>query len=138
MQHDPDFLENGNLLIYDNQGDADREGRTRVIEVDPANGAIVWQYPGAGGTPLLNRVRGDQQRLANGDTLISEQDGYRVIEVTREGALAWEYVCALRLPGGKRRPSMVYYAERYAPGSLDFPFNEGRLAARYLSKEEQE
>lgn len=138
MQHDPDLLESGNLLIYDNQGDWDREGRTRVIEVDPASGAILWQYPGRTGRRLQNRVRGDQQRLGNGNTLISDQDGHRVIEVDPAGRLVWEFAGALALPEGRKLPCMIYYAERYAPGTLEFGMNEGRLPTRYLGKEEEE
>ena len=34
-QHDPDLLANGNILLFDNQGNFGPGGMTRVIEVDP-------------------------------------------------------------------------------------------------------
>ncbi len=126
-QHDPDVLESGNLLVFDNQGDYARGGRTRVVEYEPRTGAIVWQYPGADGVDLWSRIRGDQQRLPNGNTLIDDFGTNRLVEVTRDGQLAWEYRCALALPWQGKEGCTVLYAERYAPGTLRFALNEGKV-----------
>ncbi|MFT3765954.1 MAG: arylsulfotransferase family protein [Minicystis sp.] len=129
-QHDPDFLENGNLLVYDNAGDLARGGRTRIIEYDPRTGAIVWQYPGPGGRDIFNRIRGDQQRLPNGDVLINDYAGRSLLEVTRGGDIVWELANGFALPGSALWYDQVSYTERYAPGALRFTFNEGRVAPR--------
>jgi len=129
QQHDPDFLENGHLLIYDNQGDIDRGGLTRIIEWDPATEAITWQYSGPKGRELWSRVRGEQQRLANGNTLINEFEGGRLLEVTGDGELAWEYLCPFQLPKHEKLVCNIMYAERYAPEEVSFALNEGRVPA---------
>lgn len=129
QQHDPDFLENGNLLVFDNQGDYGRGGGTRVIEYEPRTGAIVWQYPPPGGAKKLDtKIRGDQQRLPNGNTLINDFGQGRVLEVTPGRDIVWEFLGDFPLPGSERRYKKVMYTERYAPGALQFPFNEGRIA----------
>ena len=132
-QHDPDFLDNGNLLVFDNRGDLDRGGRSRVVEVDPRTGGIVWEYPGNGGGSLWSRVRGDQQRLPNGNTLINEETRGRLLEVTPGGEIVWEYRCPFPYPGDEPGADQVVCcvlsARRYAEGELDFPMNgapEGR------------
>jgi hypothetical protein len=127
-QHDPDFLDNGNLLIFDNQGDYRTKVGTRVIEYEPRTGAIVWQYAPVGDRRLQTRIRGDQQRLPNGNTLINDWGRGRLVEVTREGEVAWELKSDFTLPVGQRRYKSVMYTERYAPGELHFTFNEGRPA----------
>ena len=47
-QHDPDFLPNGHLMVFDNAGRrrpvAGR--RSRIVEIDPATRAVVWSYDG--------------------------------------------------------------------------------------------
>jgi hypothetical protein len=128
MQHDPDFLDNGHLLLFDNRGDYRRGGRSRVIEYEPLTGAIVWEYPGAGGGELWSGIRGDQQRLPNGNTLINEFAQARLLEVTPGRETVWEYRCDWAGPWKERKGCVAMYAERYAPGTLDFPLNEGRLA----------
>ena len=51
-QHDPDFLPNGHLLVFDNRGTGDRPafGGSRVLEIDPATREVVWSYDGGGGS----------------------------------------------------------------------------------------
>jgi len=126
-QHDPDFLEDGRILLFDNQGDWDRGGHTRVIEVDPLTGGVLWQYPGATGARLSSGIRGDQQRLPNGNTLINEQTRGRLLEVTREGETVWEYLCPFPLPGDEESGMLcnVMSAQRFAPGEIGFPLNGG-------------
>ena len=72
-QHDPDILPNGNILLFDNYGWFEKpEGRSRVMEFDPQTMQIVWQYTGTPEAPFESLIRASQQRLANGNTLITE------------------------------------------------------------------
>jgi len=129
QQHDPDFLANGHLLLFDNQGDWERGGKSRVIEYDPATEAVVWQYAGPEGRKLWSLYRGEQQRLPNGNTLINESEGGRLLEVTGGGDLVWEYICPFTLPQDGRLVCNILFAERYAPEQVAFPLNEGRVPA---------
>jgi hypothetical protein len=88
-QHQPTLLDDGNLLLFDNQGEA---GHSKVIEFDPLTQRILWQYGGEPAAPLDSPHLGSCQRLPNGNTLITESRYGRAVEVTRDLALAWEYV----------------------------------------------
>lgn len=87
-QHDPRFLANGNLLLFDNTG---RGGFSSVRELDPVSGATRWEYHGTPQAPFFSRTCGTAQRLPNGNTLITESDGGRAFEVTSAGEIVWEF-----------------------------------------------
>ena len=88
--HHPTLLDNGNFLIFDN-GFA-REW-SRVIELDPRKGEIVWQYGAPYGKDFFySATRGSAQRLDNGNTLITESTAGRVFEVTPKGRIVWEFM----------------------------------------------
>jgi hypothetical protein len=86
--HDPSLLENGNLLLFDNDGAGER---SRVIELDPRSGEWVWVYEGSESEPFYSRLLGAVQRLPNGNTLITESDNGRAFEVTSSGEIVWEF-----------------------------------------------
>lgn len=116
-QHDPDLLDNGNILLFDNWGTTGSEtGATRIIEWDPQAQEIVWEYGGTRERPLHSSFRGSQQQLPNGNILITEMAGGRILEVTRSGEIAWEYINKLE----NSRVGAVIRAQRFAPDSLEF------------------
>lgn len=88
-QHQPTLLANGNLLVFDNQGHG---GRSKVIEFDPFTQQIVWEYCDGAGSSLYSKTCGSCQRLEGGNTLITESDNGRAIEVDRDGRIVWEFV----------------------------------------------
>jgi hypothetical protein len=96
-QHDPRILENGNILLFDNRGNFRKpEGRSRVIEFNPATMELVWQYAGTAESPLDSDIRSENQRLRNGNTLITESNGGRILEVNAEREIVWEYTNPVR------------------------------------------
>jgi hypothetical protein len=121
-QHDPDVLPNGNILLFDNRGYFGEGGESRVIEFDPQSGAIVWQYAGDADRPLLSFIRSDQQMLPNGNVLITESDGGRLLEVNRQGDIVWEFINPIRV--GHRIP-VVNWAKRIDPQDLSAEFVQG-------------
>lgn len=102
-QHDPHILPNGNVLLFDNRGHfRSPEGRSRALEFDPATMEIVWQYTGTAEAPLESDIRSYTQRLPNGNTLITESNHGRILEVTRDKEIVWEYINPVRGgPDGK-------------------------------------
>ena len=89
-QHDPRILDNGNLLLFDNRGP--KPPHSRVIEFDPATpDETVWSYTGDDERPFGSFNCGTADRLAGGNTLITESDGGRAFEVTPEGEIVWEF-----------------------------------------------
>lgn len=119
-QHDPDLLTNGNIMLFDNQGDWNRGGRSRVIEVDPRDGRIVWSYPSSEDGELWSRYRGEQQQLPNGNVLINEFVQARLLEVTRDGEVVWEFVSPFRHPEHADRVARIMSGERYPRDWISF------------------
>lgn len=87
-QHQPTLLANGNLLVFDNQGHA---GQSKVVELDPLTQQVIWEYADSPEAPFYSETCGTGQRMANGNTLITESDNGRVFEVTTEGKIVWEF-----------------------------------------------
>jgi hypothetical protein len=119
-QHQPTMLANGHILMYDN---GTRRGWSRVIELDPLAGRIVWEYVGAPRRSFYSPYISGVQRLPNGNTFICEGDPGRLLgvmprlfEVTPEGEIVWEF----RSPYGEKDSTYgVYRATRYAPGFVE-------------------
>lgn len=88
LPHMPTMLENGNILVYDNGAN---RNNSRVLELDPVSGEILWQYEGDPPASFFSKWRGSNQRLWNGNTLICESEKGHVLEVTAEGETVWEY-----------------------------------------------
>ena len=106
-QHNPDMLSYDpyTVIVSDSEND-------RIIEYQQQeDGSWVekWSYSGE-----LNWPR-DGDRLPNGNTLITDTVGNRVVEVTPRGGVVWEY----------DTPVGPYEAERYGTpdGSNHIPFN---------------
>ena len=120
MQHDPDFLPNGNIMVFDNRitGSRPEFGYSRILEIDPVTREVVWSYEGTDQTPFYTDHGGVQQLLPNGNVLVVETQGGRVFEVARGSAepIVWEYV-NLQEPG---LVGSISGAQRIDAGELDF------------------
>lgn len=87
-QHEPLLLPTGSMLLFDNKGES---GRSRVLEFDPVDGEMIWQFQGYQGAPFYTSTCGTAQRLPNGNTLVVESDNGRALEVDVEGRTVWEF-----------------------------------------------
>ncbi len=87
-QHHATFLENGNILLFDN---GEERGYSRIIELDPRAKEIVWQYKADPPEDFFSDSRGSCQRLPNDNILITESTKGRVFEITRSGEIVWEF-----------------------------------------------
>ncbi len=133
-QHHPTWLENGNILVFDNG--AHRAYTTidfsRVLEVDPRTGTIAWEYKDNPVYDFNSFICSGAQRLDNGNTLICECTKGRLFEVTREGDLVWEFAS----PFYYEHPifgsnNMVFRCTRYDqghPGIAGADLDPGRYA----------
>lgn len=119
LQHDATLLPNGNVLLFDN-GFA-RAGiaalLSRVIEIAPNSGEVVWQYDGGmsmtGKAQFASSIMGGAQRLSNGNTLITLSATGTVLEVTPEGDVVWEYRSTGRDANGEL--PILFRAHLYEP-----------------------
>ena len=93
-KNNPNQLENGNILIFDNgtQRLHDSHTYSRVIEVEPQSKKIVWEYHDNPAYNFYSAFISGAQRLPNGNTLITEGLNGRIFEVTVQGEVVWEYV----------------------------------------------
>jgi hypothetical protein len=104
--HHPSLLPNGNLLIFDN---GKRRGWSRLLELEPASGRIVWQHRGQPPNSFFSPVRGSAQALPNGNVLVTESTRGRVFEVTRDGSVVWSFLNPDQRDGRRRQ---LYRMER--------------------------
>jgi len=116
----------GNLLVFDNGGASGYgfanpiapEGRgafvrptSRVLEINPVTLELVWSYTNP---RFFSTNISSAQRLPNGNTLVTAGAGGRLFEVTREGAIVWEYMFPLF--SGPNQANAVYRAYRLPYG----------------------
>lgn len=124
-QHDPHILDDGNILLFDNKGNFNKpEGRSRALEFDPETLAVVWQYTGTPESPLESDIRSYTQRLPNGNTLITESNAGRILEVTAGKEIVWEYVNPVRGGPDRKKIPIICKAQRLDP-SVSTPFLAG-------------
>lgn len=126
--HDPDPLENGNLLIFDNYIVQGQEHGSAVLEFDPKTRDIVWQYAGTAESPFRSDLRSRQQLLPGGNVLITEADGGRLLEVARDGQVVWEFINPIRGGDQKELVPVVCDGRRYSPQELPFLNDENSKA----------
>ncbi len=87
--HQPTFLDSGNILIFDN---LHTWAESAVLEFDPLTGKELWNYRGTPEAPFFSPTQGSNQRLPNGNTLITDSNNGRAFEVTRDGFVVWEFI----------------------------------------------
>jgi len=96
QQHDPDFLPNGHILVYDNRvtGTKPTLGNTRLVEVDPATKHVIKIFEGRGEEAFYASQRGEQQPLPNGNLLLVDPFGGRLVEIApaSDYDVVWEWV----------------------------------------------
>lgn len=115
MAHDPKLLPGGHMLLFDNLIHADSPNGvnwSRVIELDPLTMAVTWSFTGSEQTPFFSGTCGAAQRLPNGNTLITESDNGRALEVDPEGRIVWEFYNPQRSGPGGRLIATLFEMER--------------------------
>jgi len=87
--HHATLLESGRVLVFDN---GVRRGFSRILEVEPESGQIVWEYVADPPAAFFSERRGAVQPLAGGNLLITESAAGRVFEIDRAGSVVWEFL----------------------------------------------
>jgi hypothetical protein len=87
--HSPTMLDNGNLLIFDN---GYKRGWSRVIEVNPLTGKIVWEYHATPKESFYSCTMSNALRLPNGNTFICDGVHNRLFEITHQGEVVWDFI----------------------------------------------
>lgn len=123
-QHASKLLENGNLLVFDNLGN---RGFSKVIEFNPFSQAVAWTFEGNEQNRFRCGLLGFNQRLPNGNTLITDSMSGRAFEATPDRKIVWEFVNPQTIPEriGRGRPlvaalnGMVRFDDDAVEGWLD-------------------
>ena len=102
-QHDPDFMANDVISVFDNRNllpsTGPEERHSRIIEIDARTGEAHIVLSGRGEVPFFTAIMGVHQRLANGNALVTSSREGRLLELTADGELVWEY--QNRIDGGR-------------------------------------
>ncbi len=128
-QHAPVALPNGHVLAFDNGNfrSGSHVAFSRVLEIDPADAnRIVWSYADEMVNMFYTAFMGNAQRLANGNTHITESATGRLFEVTPAGEVVWEYV----IPWFAEYPDEA--ARSTGPGRVNSVFQTYRYTAEQL------
>ena len=110
-------------MIFDNLGN---NRKSRVVEFNPHNTRIVWEYGGTAQQPLFSKTCGTAQPLANGNILIAESDRGRAIEVTTDGDIVWEFFNPHRAGEDGQYIATLFEVLRLPP---DFPTDWSRAGS---------
>lgn len=123
-QHHATFLPDGHVQVFDNGMHRRGNPRSSVVEVNPADNEMVWQYTADPDIQFLSAHISGADRLTGGNVVICEGATGRIFEITPKGEIVWEWIS----PFSARRPngmliSWVFRAYRYG---LDHPGLAGR------------
>ncbi len=96
QQHDPDFLKNGWISVFDNNCDGTDNsfypGGSQIVAVKPGRDEVRILYPKTKEQEFYSSHMGKVQVLPNGNLLITEARRSRVFETDPSGEIVWEWV----------------------------------------------
>jgi hypothetical protein len=123
-QHDARPLPDGDIMLFDNVGDFSHDGHSRVLEFQPNPFRIVWDFPGDTGETLNTQILGAAQKLPNGNVLITDSGDARILEVTADRRVVWEYRSPFRAGSHRQFVAVLDSGQRFAPADLKFPLDQ--------------
>lgn len=98
MQHDPDYMEDGWVGVFDNNWDGTDRGTmlggSRIVALKPDTDSTRVLFPTPASDSFYTARRGKWEKLENGNLLLAESDRGRVVEVGPDGRTLWEWTAA--------------------------------------------
>ncbi len=95
QQHDPDFLADGWIGVFDNNEDFTARGTmlggSRIVAFRPGTDSMEVRFPTTRSAPFYTSTRGKWQQLGNDNMLLVESNAGRVVEVGPDGRTIWEW-----------------------------------------------
>ncbi len=137
-QHAATPLADGHVLLFDNGCHRRRmPSYSQVVEVDPASNEIVWSYRADVALAFYSFMVSGAERLASGNTFVTEGATGRLFEITPSRETVWEWVSPFLLVDPRFGPTpAIFRAHRY-------PLDDARLLghdldpARYAALQER-
>lgn len=121
MQHQPHPTPGGEIILFNNFHSAER---SKVVILDPQTRKLSWEYGGPESAPLHSRRSGRVQVLPNGNVLIVETDGGRVLELTVEGdaepEVVWEFKNPYRTGKNGELVAALYSLDRVEASQVEW------------------
>ncbi len=127
-QHSPRFLDNGNMVLFDNMGGigVQHNGLSRILEIDLNTMAIAWEYAGQDDEKFFSIYNSMVDPLPNGNMFITATHQGRLLEINRDKEIVWEYFLPERIQDGEvERIPLVYSGKRYSAEQVKFLKAEG-------------
>jgi hypothetical protein len=95
-QHDPDFIGDGWIGIFNNNRDLTGRGGmlgdSEIVSIKPGTDSTKVLFPTEKSEPFHTYHRRSWQMLPNENLLLAETTKGRFVEVTPDGRTAWEWV----------------------------------------------
>jgi hypothetical protein len=114
QQHDPDFISNGWIGVFDNNRDftarGTMNGGSRIVAVQPHTDSVEVRFPTEHSAPFYTDTMGKWQQLESGNLLLTETKAGRVVEVAPDGRTMWEWVVQ---PYNESKVSRISQAVRH-------------------------
>lgn len=109
-QHDPDFEPDGTISVFDN---ATGTGATRILSIRPGEDSVETLFSGSDEQPFYSWRRGKHQLLDDGNILLTEAEGGRVMEVDGNGEPVWQ-----RHMAWDAESNLIITEARFVPGDF--------------------
>jgi hypothetical protein len=113
LQHHARVTRSGRISLFNNFV---APGESSVQIIDPRTSDVVWEYAGPDGNPVFSSTSSSAEVLPNGNLLIVSTNQGRILEVTPQKEVVWEYRTPETVSTGHR--ANIYYAERVRPRKL--------------------
>jgi outer membrane protein assembly factor BamB len=118
QQHSVHFIDDGKIMMFDNQGWGG--GRSRVMAIDPVTLKETWSFPVEEKDYFYSKIRGMSHLLPNGNVLITDSNNGRIFEVGSKGDVYWEVKIDRLYTDGKKYGQVICSGSRYSQNSLPF------------------
>ncbi len=89
-QHEASAMPNGHILLFDN-GSWSRN-HSRIVELDPLTGKVVWEYSAPEPRDFYSKTRGAVQYLPNDGFLVGNSNRGEAFEIDRKGRIVWRFL----------------------------------------------
>ena len=87
-QHDPDFVFDGTISVYDNRMGM---GHSQIVRIDPETRRFWSSVGPEQGVHFYSWQRGKHETLWNGNVIVTDPEGGQAFEVMPDGLVVWHF-----------------------------------------------
>ncbi len=128
-QHDPTLLENGNILVFNNNiSDIYKNppAGSNILEINPKENSIVWKLEngnkGLENNRFFSYLVGGTQKMSNGNIFVVDGQKGHLFEVTQDKKLVWDLINPYSTPATGLWPNnAMFKAKKYNDSDVEWP-----------------